>query len=202
MKQYIKYLLFFILGFFVSKLWYQKKRIQNQKEEIQVIVNGVKNLSKLVVSQGNFSQMYNYSDSKKYFYDVFSFDKKIMLSVNAKVEVGYDLAKMDIQIDSVGKKIIINSIPTEEVVVSPDIKYFDLQQSQFNSFTRQELNALNQKSIKKIKETVQVTTLKTEAKTRLFQELSKLYQLSAVFGWQVVDNTKSKILTDFKTLKD
>lgn len=192
--RYLKYLAVFLLGFLIAKFWYDKKETKQQQEEIQVMLNGIKSISKLVVSEGSFSEVYNYSDSKKYFYDYLSFDKKAIISVNAKVEVGYDLSQLDIQVDSIGKKIIINKIPKEEVVISPNIKYFDLQQSQFNSFNKTELNKINQKSIQKIKETVEITQLKSEAKTRLFEELSKIYQLSSVFNWQVIDNTNSGFL--------
>ncbi|MDX6745715.1 DUF4230 domain-containing protein [Polaribacter sp. PL03] len=196
--RFLKYLAVFLLGFLIAKYWYKEKNKNYKKEEIQVVVNSIKNLSKLVVSKGTFSEVYNYTDSKKYFHDYLSFDKKAIITVNATVEVGYDLSKLEIQIDSVGKKIIINKIPTQEVTISPDVKYFDLQQSQFNVFSKQELNKINEKSIDKIKQTIEVTDLKEKAKTRLFEELSKIYQLSAIYNWQVVDNTNSGFLPNFK----
>ncbi|MFY9241565.1 MAG: DUF4230 domain-containing protein [Polaribacter sp.] len=154
-------------------------------------------MSKLVVSSASFSEIYNFKDSKKYFYETISFDKQAIVTVNANVEVGYDLSKLEIQIDSLAKKIYINKIPKEEITIAPDIKYFDLQQSQFNSFSKDDLNKINQKSIEKIKQTVELINLKKEAKTRFFEEISKIYQLSAIYGWQVVDNTNSKFLNEF-----
>jgi hypothetical protein len=196
--RFLKHLAIFLFGFLVAKFWYEKKVENNRQEEIQVVLNSVKNLSKLVVSKATFSEVYNYSDSKKYFYEYVSFDKKAIVTVNASVEVGYDLGLLEIQIDSVGKKIIINKIPEATTTISPDVKYFDLQQSQFNSFTKEELNKINKKSIDKIKDMVEVTNLKKAAKTRLFEEISKVYQLSAVYGWQVVDNTNSGLSESFK----
>ena len=119
---------------------------------------------------------------------------KRQLSINAKVEVGYDLSKLEIQIDSVGKQIIINKIPKEEVLISPDIKYFDIQQSRFNTFSRSELNMLNDRAIEKIKATITVSDLQKDAKKRLFEELSKIYQLSKIYNWKVVDNTNTNLL--------
>lgn len=195
MTRILKYTAIFLLGFFLAKFWYEKKQVQQYtSEDIQVILTEIKNMSKLVVAEGTFSEMYSYADSKKYFYDYFSFDKKAVVVVNAKVEVGYDVSKLDIQIDSVGKKIIINKIPKEIINISPDIKYFDLQQSQFNTFSKQELNKINQKSIDKIKETIEVSNIKEKAKKRLLTELSKIYLLSKTFGWQVVDNTNTTFL--------
>ncbi|QNM85411.1 DUF4230 domain-containing protein [Polaribacter pectinis] len=196
--RFLKYIAVFLLGFLIAKFWYKPKIENHKKEEIQVVVNSIKNLSKLVVSKGTFSEVYNYSDSKKYFYNYLSFDKKAIVTVNAEVEVGYDLSKLEIEIDSIGKKISINKIPKEEILISPDIKYFDLQQSSFNAFSKEELNKINQKSIEKIKETIEVTNLKTKAKTRLLEELSKIYQLSAIYGWEVVDNTNTSFLSNFK----
>ncbi len=189
----LKYIAVFLLGFLIAKFWYEKKEEKHQQEEIKVVLHGIQNLSKLVVSEGNFSEMYSFSDTKKYFYDYLSFEKKVMLSVNANVEVGYDLSKLEIQIDSIGKQIIINKIPKEEIVISPDIKYFDLQQSQFNTFSKSELNKLNTKAIEKVKSTITVSRLQKEAKTRLFEELSKIYKLSKIYNWSIVDNTNSNL---------
>ena len=193
-----RYILVFLVGFLIAKFWYQKKDNHQQKEEVRVVVNSIKNMSKLVVSSGNFSEVYNFTDSKKYFYETISFDKKAIVTVNAKVEVGYDLSKLEIEVDSLAKKIYIHKIPKAAITIIPDVKYFDLQQSQFNVFSKNDLNKINEKSIEKIKQTVELTNLKKEAKTRFFEEISKIYQLSAIYGWEVVDKTNSHFLSDFK----
>jgi hypothetical protein len=192
--RYLKYIAVFLIGFLIAKFWYEKKVENNQKEEIKVMLNTIKNSSKLVVSKGFFSEVYNYSDSKKYFYDYLSFDKKVIVTVNATVEVGYDLSQLEIQLDTINKEIYINKIPKEEITIVPAIKYFDLQQSEFNAFTKEELNKINQKSVEKIKETIEMTNLKTKAKTRFFEEIAKIYQLSSVYHWKVIDNTHSGFL--------
>lgn len=197
-----RYILVFLIGFFIAKFWYQKEENHQTNEEIKVVVNSIKNLSKLVVSGSTFSEVYNFKDSKKYFYDYVSFDKQAIVTVNAKVEVGYDLSKLEIQIDSLGKKIYIKKIPEEEVSIAPDIKYFDLQESQFNSFSKEDLNKINEKSIEKINQTIAVTNLKKEAKNRFFEEISKIYQLSAIYGWEVVDDTNSNFLIELDSQID
>jgi hypothetical protein len=191
--RFIKYASIFLLGFLIAKFWYDRKPASDQKEEVKVILHQIENLSKLVVSKGTYSEMYSFSDTKKYFFDYLQFQKKAIVSVNASVEVGYDLGQLEIQIDSIEKSILINRIPKEEVVISPDVKYFDLQQSQFNSFSKDELNTVNAKAIERIKETIELTDQKKEAKKRLFEELSKIYQLSKIYGWKVVDNTEEHL---------
>lgn len=189
-----KYIAVFLLGFLLAKLWYEQTNNNKQVESITLMVNEIKNISKLVVSQGHFSEIYNFSDTKKYFFDYLQFQKKAMISVNATVEVGYDLSKIDIQLDSIHKEIIINSIPKEEIFIAPEIKYFDLKQSQFNSFSNQELNTLHVTAVNKVKESMVLTHQKKKAKKRLFQELSKLYQLSKIYQWKVIDNTEQQVM--------
>ena len=193
-----RHILVFLSGFLIAKFWYQKDQNTHKEEQIEVVVNSLKNLKKLVVSSASFSEVYDYSDSKKYFYDFVSFDKKAIVTVDAKVEVGYDLNELDIQIDSLQKRIYINKIPKEEVNISPNVKYFDLQQSSFNTFNEAELNKISEKSIEKIKETVELTRLKKEAKQRFFEEISQIYQLSRIYNWEVVDNTNSINLNELK----
>ncbi|WP_299047273.1 DUF4230 domain-containing protein [uncultured Polaribacter sp.] len=198
MRHFLAYLLIFLSGFFIAKFWYQTKETNHQKEEIQVVLNSIQNLNKLVVSKGSLSEIYNYTDSKKYFYDYISFDKKAIVSVNADVEVGYDLSKLEIEVDTLAKQIIILKIPEEEIVISPNIKYFDLQQSSFNSFSKEELNKITSKSIAKIKNSMVVDNLKEKSKNRLLQELSRIYQLSSIYRWQVIDATNSFLLRNIK----
>jgi len=176
---------------------YKNESKTHSFEDIQIVTQSIKNISKLVVSEGSFSEVYSYKDDKKYFYDTFSFDKSVIVTVNAKVQVLFDLEKMVVEMDSIHKQIRIKHIPPEEINITPNVKYFDIQQSTFNTFTKEELNKINEKSIEKIRETSEVSDLKTKAKQRLIIELSKIYQLSAILGWEVVDETEEKLLDNF-----
>jgi len=197
MKKYVVYILVCLIGFFIAKRIYKSEEKTNLHEDIQIVIHSINNISKLVVSEGYFSEIYNFKDAKKYFYDTFEFEKSAIVTVNAKVQVMFDLEKMVVEVDSLDKQIKIKYIPKEEVVIIPEVKYFDLQQSTFNTFSKEELNSINQKSIKKIQETVEVSKLRSSARLRLMEELTKIYQLSAILGWEVVDETDTKLLDNF-----
>jgi len=194
MKKLSIYIIVCLIGFFIAKWMYKTERKAETSEDIQIVMQSIQNMSKLVVTEGVFSEVYSYKNAKKYFYDTFEFNKSVIVTVNAKVQVLFDLEKMNVEIDSIHKKIIILNIPKEEVVIIPDIKYFDIQQSTFNSFSKEELNSINKKSIEKIKQTAEVSKIKQNAKERLIIELSKIYQLSAILGWEVVDKTQGQLL--------
>ena len=197
MKKIIIYILVCLIGFFIAKQMYKNERKAETNEDIQIVMQSINNISKLVVSEGIFSEIYSYKNAKKYFYDAFEFNKSVIVTVNARVQVLFDLEKMEVEIDSIHKRIKIKSIPKEEIVIIPEIKYFDIQQSTFNSFSKEELNSINKKSVEKIKKTAKVSELKENAKERLIIELSKIYQLSAILGWEVVDETEEQLLDDF-----
>lgn len=201
MNKYVIYILVCLFGFFIAKWMYKSENKSPKNEDIQIVLHGVKNMSKLIVSEGSFSEVYSYKDAKKYFYDTFEFNKSAIITVTAKAQVMFDLEKMIVEIDSLQKKIRIKYIPEEEIVIHPDVRYFDLQQSTFNTFSKEELNAMNKKSILKIKETAELSALRKNAKARLIAELLKIYQLSAILGWEVVDETEEHLLDDFFTEK-
>ena len=199
MKKIFKYILVFIIGILVALLYFKKEATKNESEQIQVMLNEIKNVSKLVVTETSVSEMYNYQSAKKYFFDTLSFDKKVIVMVNAKVQVAYDLSKMVVEIDSINKKIILKSIPKEEIFIAPDIQYYDFEQSTFNSFTKEELNKINKKSIVKIKETIEISTIKETAKKQLLSELKKLYNMTRLLNWELIDETENQlIINNFK----
>lgn len=195
--KYLKYLILFVMGFIMAYLICQNKGKKTEHQESKIILSQIKNISKLVVTKSYFSEVFSFTDSQKYLYDLLSFDKKAILLVNANIEVGYNLSSLNVQVDSVAKQIIINKIPTEEITVIPSIKYFDLQQSNFNSFSKEELNTLNTRAIEKIKKSPKIEDLKKKSKQQLFKELSKLFILSKTFGWKVVNNTPFSIEESF-----
>jgi hypothetical protein len=194
MVQKLKYLTFFVFGLIVATFYHRNKATEKtDRESATVVLEEVKDLSKLVVAEASFSEIYAHSDTKNYLFETVQFQKKALLTVNAKVEVGYDLSKMEIDVDAEKREIRIVKIPTQELNISPEIRYFDLQQSTFNSFTKEELNSINAKAILKIRESIDLTPLEKDAKRRLFEELSKLYQLSRIYGWKVVNETSETI---------
>jgi hypothetical protein len=200
MRKIYSYLLVFILGIFLTFLYFNKESKKNENEQIQVMINEVKNVSKLIVIESSFSQMYNYEHSKYFLFEPLSFDKKLMLLVNAKIQISYDLSKMKIETDTINKKVIINEIPNPEVFIAPSISYFDFEQSSFNTFNKTELNKINKKSIAKIKESTDIANLKTKAKKQLIIELRKVYKMTTLLDWTFIDNTSFNIIP--KEFKD
>ncbi|WP_281323718.1 DUF4230 domain-containing protein [Flavobacterium sp. IMCC34518] len=161
-----------------------------------LIQQQIVNVGKLVVTEGHFSEVLTYKNQQKYMMDILSFEKKALIIVNADVTVSYDLHQMKYDIDEANKTITILSIPKEEIKISPDIKFYDVEQSQMNPFTGDDYNKIN-KSVKvNLAKKIEKSTLKSNAQNRLISELSKILILTNTMGWKlqyegkVIENEK------------
>lgn len=143
----------------------------------------IKNVGKLVVTEGTFSQVYSYKDSRKFYLDIFSARKKALIVVNATATVAYDLSKLETEIDEENKIVRILSIPEEEITINPEIKYYDVTQDYLNQFKAEDHNKIRKRIEASIRKKVDSSTLKSNAQNRLISELQKIYILTNTMGW-------------------
>ena len=141
------------------------------------------NVGKLVVTEGHFSEVVTYKNKEEYLMGMVSFDKKALIFVNADVTVAYDLHKMKYDIDEKNKIISILSIPKEEIKISSDIQFYDVEQSKLNPFTGDDYNKINKSVKANLTKKIQKSTLKMNAQNRLVSELSKFLILTNSLGW-------------------
>jgi uncharacterized membrane protein YfhO len=150
-----------------------------------LIQQQILNVGKLVVTEGHFSEVITYKNQQKYFLDMVSFEKKALVVVNANVTVAYDLHKMKYDIDEKNKTITILNIPKEEITINPDIKFYDVEQSQLNPFTGDDYNKINKSVKANLAKKIENSSLKTNAQNRLISELSKILILTNSMGWKL-----------------
>lgn len=150
-----------------------------------LIQQQIVNVGKLVVTEGHFAEVVTYKDQNKYFMNMVSFEKKAIVIVNADVTVAYDLHLLKYDIDEKNKIITILNIPKEEVKISPDIKYYNVEQSQMNPFTGDDYNKINTIVRANLAKKIEKSSLKSNAKNRLISELSKILILTHSMGWKL-----------------
>jgi lipopolysaccharide export LptBFGC system permease protein LptF len=148
-----------------------------------LIQQQIVNVGKLVVTEGHFSEVITYKNKEKYLMGMLSFDKKALIVVNADVTVAYDLHKMKYDIDEKKKTITIVYIPKEEIKISPDIQFYDVEQSKLNPFTGDDYNKISKSVKANLAKKIEKSTLKTNAQNRLVSELSKFLILTNSLGW-------------------
>lgn len=157
-------------------------------ESSALIEKQIKNVGRLVVTEGSFSQVFTYKNSKKFYLDVFSARKKALIIVNAKVDISYDLRKLETELDAETKTIRITHIPEPEININPDIEYYDVTQDYLNKFEAKDYNTIKKRVDQLMREKINKSNLRQNAANRLVSELSNIYLLTNSLGWTLMYN--------------
>jgi len=172
------------------------------QENSALIQEQIRHVGKLIVTEGHFSEVFNYKSSKEIFGAYFTSEKKALVVVNAYVTIAYDLSKIEFHIDEVSKTLTILSIPKEEIKINPDFEYYDIQSDFFNPFEAKDYNDIKTIVKQSLSKKIDQSDLKNNAKNRLISELSKFYILTNSLGWTLEYNntpiTKTEALFNIK----
>ncbi len=198
-RKWILLILVALVLFFGYKYFSSKGDTSVVEYDTALIQQQIKNVGKLVVTEGHFAEVITYKDSKKYMGDLLSFEKKAIVVINADVTVSFDLSKMKYDIDSINKVITVVEIPKEEIKIAPDFKYYNTESSSFNEFTGEDYNKINKIARANLAKKIQASTLKTNAKNRLLSELNSLFIVTKNLGWTM--KYKDEIITSDKEVK-
>tara|TARA_R110002051_G_scaffold325001_1_gene425150 strand:+ start:18994 stop:19608 length:615 start_codon:yes stop_codon:yes gene_type:complete len=155
------------------------------EENSMLIQQEIANVSKLIVTEGHFAEVYNYKDSKELFGPLLRAEKKALVVVNADVTVAYDLSKIDFEIDESTKTVKIKSIPEAEIKLNPDFEYYDVTADYLNQFDAADYNKIKKTVSASLMKKVEASSLRGNAENRLISELQKFYILTNSMGWRL-----------------
>ena len=179
----ISLVLFFGYQYFTSN-----KNSSSIEYDTLLIQQEIKNVGKLVVTEGHFAEVMTYKDKRETYIPGLSFDKKAIVIINADVTVGFDLSLVQYDVDEEKKTVTILSIPKEEIKISPDIKYYDIESSSFNEFSSSDYNKISKIAKINLTKKIEKSSLKSNAKNRLMSELSKMLIVTNTLGWTLIYN--------------
>ncbi len=162
-----------------------KKEKSILEENSMLIQQQIDNVSKLIVTEGHFAEVYNYKDSKAVFGPFVSAKKKALVVVNADVTVAYDLSKIEFEVDEKAKTLRIMSIPDPEINISPDFEYYDVTSDYLNMFDASDYNKIKKNVNASLMKKVERSSLIENAENRLISELQKFYILTNSMGWSL-----------------
>ncbi len=182
-RKWIVVALFCLVAFFGYQYFFGNNGSSSIEYDTNLIQQQIKNVSKLVVTEGHFAEVLTYKDKKKTYIPGLTFDKKAIVVINADVTVSFDLSKVTYDIDEKNKRVTITNIPEEEIKINPDIKYYDTESSSFNEFTGDDYNKISKVAKENLKIKIGQSSLKKNAKNRLLSELSKMLIVTNSMGW-------------------
>lgn len=156
------------------------------EENSMLIQQELKNVSKLIVTEGHFVEVYNYKDSRELFGPLVTADKKALVVVNAEATIAYDLSKLSYDVDEATKTIKIIQIPEPEIKLNPDFEYYDVTADYLNPFRAKDYNNIKKTVNASLMKKVEASSLRTNAENRLVSELSRILVLTHSMGWTLV----------------
>lgn len=174
-----------VLVFGLRYCEHQKDKRERLEINTAIIQEQLQNVGKLVVTEGNYAEVFSYADSKKFYFDMFSSDKKALVIVNAKASIAFDLSEVETKIDAVNKTVTILNIPEPELSINPNIEYYDIKQDYLNQFNASDYNKIKDRIEISLREKIEASELKLNAQNRLISELQKIYILTNSMGWKL-----------------
>ncbi|HPE82367.1 MAG: DUF4230 domain-containing protein [Aequorivita sp.] len=180
----------FVIVFGLRYCENQKDKREQLEANTALIQKELKNVGKLIVTEGSYAQVFTYNDSKDLMYGLFDARKKALIVVNAKASIAYDLSKVNTEIDETNKTVTITDIPEAELSINPNIEYYDVTQDYLNQFTAEDYNKIKQRVEKSLRKKIEASELRKNAENRLISELQKIYILTNSMGWKLQYNGK------------
>ena len=174
-------------GILVTGWYYKKRNSKNVTVQSVVLLEKIRNVCKLITVEGEFSEVFAHRDAKSMFFKLLNLEKKALLIVKAKVLIGFDLAKIHIDMNREKKQVRITNFPDPEIMsMETDLEYYDVKKGMINKFSESDLTNMNKKSKEFIREKIERSYLFDIARNQAAETISVIRQLIDSVGWELV----------------
>lgn len=154
-------------------------------ENATVLLEKIRNVMKLTTVEGEFSEIYSYSEYSGYF--TWLWDKKALVRVHATVAAGYDLSNLKMEADSVARILRIGPLPEPQILsIDHTLSYYDVSEGVFTSFSPEDYNRMNQRAKDLIREQALKSDLLPSAKAQGDKIFEVIRFMAESTGWQLV----------------
>ena len=186
MKQIVLGLVVGVLGMFMYNKYLKPTENNIQIQGSQIIQEQLKNVSKLVVTEGYFSDIITYKDVKSLYLDLISAEKKAVVLVKAKAMVSYNLHQLTFNVSEKDKTIFVSNIPEPELEINPKLTYYDIRQGYLNPFEPEDYNKISDLVDERLRNQIKASAFVENSKNRLLSELHSLFSPTSLQGWAIV----------------
>lgn len=172
--------------FLIGKLSRRRKE-SVVTENSHTVVESIRKVFKIVFAEGQFSELYNFEDTKKIFGFIPS-TKRALVIVKAKVLVGYDFEKCVWETDETNRKIKLVAFPEPEILsIEPDYLYYNFDEGIFNLLGREDLTRIQANGKKQVEIAAIKSHLPKIASDQMRTMLTEVVQSK---NWQLEDTYK------------
>ncbi|MBK9336507.1 MAG: DUF4230 domain-containing protein [Lewinellaceae bacterium] len=173
----------FVSGGWLAYRFFAPKETK-PRESATVLLEKIRTVVKLTTVEGEFSEIYNYSEYSGYF--TWLWDKKVLVRVNAVVSAGYDLGNLKIETDSVARVLRIGPLPEPQILsIDHSLDYYDLSTGVFSDFSPEDYTRINQRAKDLIREAALQSTLLASAREQSDKVFEIVRFMAESTGWNV-----------------
>jgi hypothetical protein len=163
------------------------------KENSHTVVESMRKVFKIVFAEGQFNELYNYEETKKFFGFIPS-TKRALVIIEAKVMMGYDFEKFVWELNEEKKKIKLVSFPPPELLsIESDYKYYNFDESIFNLLSREDLTKIQSNGKKQVELAAMKSHLPKIAADQMRTMLTEVVQSK---NWQLENMDKINEVTE------
>ncbi len=186
----LEVLLGLILGsiamYWLFSFFRRKRNKETTEVQSTVLLERIKNVCKLISVEGDFAEIYKYENTRERFLSLVSSKKKALIVINAKVHIGYDLQKIQLQANNAKRQIVLSTFPQPQILsIEPQLEFYDIKNGLFNSFTPNDLTSLNQEAIKHIRDKIPQSGLMETARREALEAILLMEKLVETIGWKL-----------------
>lgn len=152
-----------------------------------ILLDKIKHVCKLITVEGEFSEVFAHRDGKSMFFKLLQMEKKALLIVKAKVLIGFDLTKINIEMQPEKRRVKLSQFPDPEIMsIDTDLEFYDVQKGIINKFSELDFTNINAKSKEFIREKIERSYLFDIARNQAADTVSIIRQLIDSVGWELV----------------
>lgn len=179
-----------LLTVFLGGAWLSYQYFAPKKTAVEsssVLLEKIQAVAKLVTVEGQFSEIYNYSEYQGYF--TFFWDKKILVRVRATVSAGYDLNNLHLEADPTNKVIRMNALGAPQILaIDHTLDYYDISQGLFSTFTPEDYTRINQRAKDLIRDQATKSNLLPAAQEQAAKIIDLIRFMVENAGWKLEIN--------------
>ncbi|MBC7556064.1 MAG: DUF4230 domain-containing protein [Chryseobacterium sp.] len=155
-----------------------------------VISKQIKKMNKLVVvEQYNSSWQKTKMSSQIVGEFLPKYDKTLITETKTTAQISYNLNKMKLDIDSIGKKLIIRELPNAEIKITPSVEITSINESAFNKIDEDDIKKVTKSAKDNAVRTFNQNLLRSLGREQLLKNLNQIFVLAKALNYKIEDQT-------------
>lgn len=176
------------VSFFVMKKLTSKD--ESMRNDVYIITNQIKRMNKMVVVEQDFSAMQKTKMTTQLLGGLLpDTEKQIITFTKTNAQVSYDLNQMKLEVDSIGKKLIISELPNAEIKIIPSVEIQSMDDSFLNRISEQDIKRIQNNAKQNAIKSVDEARLRNEGRQQLIENLNQIFVLAKALNYTIEDKT-------------